>query len=163
MSAIPTATDVFLRNITSSTISVVIFEQNILRTLKGLSPACESYAKLLLHGMSHFLEQLRGLKTATEQATQTSTYMARSCNPECSNHISVWFVGCPTAITSWIPTTTGSEREHRCEGEQLVRSLQSSNLCYTVAHATLTRSHRIVNDSPETWKKNPDGSTKRFC
>ena len=50
---------------------VVIFEQNILRTLKGLSPACEYYAKLLLHGMYHFLEQLRGLKTATEQATQT--------------------------------------------------------------------------------------------
>ena len=50
---------------------VVIFEQNILRTLKGLSPACEYYAKLLLHGMHHFLEQLRGLKTATEQATQT--------------------------------------------------------------------------------------------
>ena len=50
---------------------VVIFEQNILRTLKGLSPACEFYAKLLLHGMYHFLEQLRGLKTATEQATQT--------------------------------------------------------------------------------------------
>ena len=49
---------------------VVIFEQNILRTLKGLSPACEFYAKLL-HGMYHFLEQLRGLKTATEQATQT--------------------------------------------------------------------------------------------
>ena len=50
---------------------VVIFEQNILRTLKGLSPACEFYAKLLLHGMYHFLEQLRGMKTATEQATQT--------------------------------------------------------------------------------------------
>ena len=50
---------------------VVIFEQNILRTFKGLSPACEFYAKLLLHGMYHFLEQLRGLKTATEQATQT--------------------------------------------------------------------------------------------
>ena len=50
---------------------VVIFEQNILRTFKGLSPACEFYAKLLLHGMYQFLEQLRGLKTATEQATQT--------------------------------------------------------------------------------------------
>ena len=50
---------------------VVIFEQNIPRTLKGLSPACEFYAKLLLHGMYHFLEQLRSLKTATEQATQT--------------------------------------------------------------------------------------------
>ena len=50
---------------------VVIFEQNILRTLKGLSPACEFYAKLLLHGMYQFLEQLRGLQTATEQATQT--------------------------------------------------------------------------------------------
>ena len=50
---------------------VVIFEQNILRTLKGLSPACEFYAKLLLHGMYQFLEQLRSLTTATEQATQT--------------------------------------------------------------------------------------------
>ena len=30
-----------------------------------------NFAKLLLHGMYHFLEQLRGLKTATEQATQT--------------------------------------------------------------------------------------------
>ena len=50
---------------------VVVFEQNILRALKGLSPACEFYAKLLLHGMYHFLEQLRRLKTATEQATQT--------------------------------------------------------------------------------------------
>ena len=50
---------------------VVIFEQNILRTLKGLSPACEFYAKLMLHGMYQFLEQLRSLTTATEQATQT--------------------------------------------------------------------------------------------
>ena len=50
---------------------VVIFEQNILRTLKGLSPTCEFYAKLLLHGMYQFLEQLRSLTTATEQATQT--------------------------------------------------------------------------------------------
>ena len=50
---------------------VVVFEQNILRTLKGLSPACEFYAKLLLHGMYQFLEQLRSLTTATEQATQT--------------------------------------------------------------------------------------------
>ena len=50
---------------------VIVSEQNLLRTLKGLSPACEFYAKLLLHGMYHFLEQLRGLKTATEQATQT--------------------------------------------------------------------------------------------
>ena len=50
---------------------VVVFEQNLLRMLKGLSPACEFYAKLLLHGVYHFLEQLRGLKTATEQATQT--------------------------------------------------------------------------------------------
>ena len=50
---------------------VVIFEQNILRTLKGLSPACGFYAKLLLHGMYLFLAQLTGLKTATEQATQT--------------------------------------------------------------------------------------------
>ena len=50
---------------------VVIFEQNILRTLKGLSPACEFYAELLLHGMYNFLQQLRGLRTAAEQATQT--------------------------------------------------------------------------------------------
>ena len=50
---------------------VVVFEQNILRTLKGLSLACEFYAKLLLHGMYQFLEQLRSLTTATEQATQT--------------------------------------------------------------------------------------------
>ena len=41
---------------------VVIFEQNILRALKGLSPACEFYAKLLLHGMYHFLEQLRSVE-----------------------------------------------------------------------------------------------------
>ena len=50
---------------------VVVFEQNIPRTLKGLSPACEFYAKLMLHGMYQFLEQLRSLTTATEQATQT--------------------------------------------------------------------------------------------
>ena len=50
---------------------VMVFEQNLLRTMKGLSPACEFYAKLLLHGIYHFLEQLRTLKTATEQATQT--------------------------------------------------------------------------------------------
>ena len=50
---------------------VIIFEQNFLRTVKGLSPACEFYAKLLLHGIYDFLEQLRTLETATEQATQT--------------------------------------------------------------------------------------------
>ena len=45
--------------------------QNFLRTMKGLSPACEFYTKLLLHGIYDFLEQLRTLETATEQATQT--------------------------------------------------------------------------------------------
>ena len=34
-------------------------------------PACEFYAKLLLHGICDFLEQLRTLEMATEQATQT--------------------------------------------------------------------------------------------
>ena len=47
---------------------VIVFEQNLLRTMKGLSPACKFYGKLLLHGMYQFLEQLRTLKTATEQA-----------------------------------------------------------------------------------------------
>ena len=50
---------------------VIIIEQNLLRTMKGLSPACEFYAKLLLHGIYDFLDQLRTLETATEQATQT--------------------------------------------------------------------------------------------
>ena len=50
---------------------VIIFEQNFLRMMKGLSPACEFYAKLLLHGIYDFLHQLRTLETATEQATQT--------------------------------------------------------------------------------------------
>ena len=47
---------------------VIVFEQNLLRTMKGLSPTCEFHAKLLLHGIYDFLEQLRTLETATEQA-----------------------------------------------------------------------------------------------
>ena len=39
--------------------------------MKGLSRACEFYAKLLLNGVYEFLERLRTLLTATEQAAQT--------------------------------------------------------------------------------------------
>ena len=46
-------------------------EQSLLRVMKGLSRACEIYAKLLLHGVYEFLERLRTLLTATEQAAQT--------------------------------------------------------------------------------------------
>ena len=47
------------------------FEQSLLRVMKGLSRACEFYAKLLLNGVYEFLERLRTLMTATEQAAQT--------------------------------------------------------------------------------------------
>ena len=35
---------------------VRVFEQNLLRVMKGLSRACEFYAKLLLNGVYNFLE-----------------------------------------------------------------------------------------------------------
>ena len=47
------------------------FEQSLLRVMKGLSRACELYTKLLLNGVYEFLEKLRTLLTATEQAAQT--------------------------------------------------------------------------------------------
>ena len=47
------------------------FEQSLLRVMKGLSRACEFYAKLLLNGVYEFLDRLRTLLTATEQAAQT--------------------------------------------------------------------------------------------
>ena len=47
------------------------YEQSLLRVMKGLSRACEFYAKLLLNGVYEFLERLRTLLTATEQAAQT--------------------------------------------------------------------------------------------
>ena len=70
---------------------VVIFEQNILRTFKGLSPACEFYAKLLLHGMYHFLEQLErfedsyrashsNLCNLTSRGIVSSTIGSTTCN-----------------------------------------------------------------------------------
>ena len=45
------------------------FEQSLLRVMKGLSRACEFYTKL--NGVYEFLERLRTLLTATEQAAQT--------------------------------------------------------------------------------------------
>ena len=39
--------------------------------MKGLSRACEFYAKLLSNGIYEFLERLRTLQTATEQVAQT--------------------------------------------------------------------------------------------
>ena len=47
------------------------FEQSLLRVMKGLSRACEFYAKLLLNGVYEFLDRLRTLLTATEQVAQT--------------------------------------------------------------------------------------------
>ena len=47
------------------------FEQSLLRVMKGLSRACELYTKLLLNGVYEFLDRLRTLQTATEQAAQT--------------------------------------------------------------------------------------------
>ena len=50
---------------------VRLFEQSLLRVMKGLSRACEFYVKLLLNGIYEFLERLRTLQTATEQVAQT--------------------------------------------------------------------------------------------
>ena len=36
---------------------VRVFEQNLLRVMKGLSRTCEFYAKLLLNGVYDFLEK----------------------------------------------------------------------------------------------------------
>ena len=50
---------------------VRVFEQTLLRVMKGLSCACEFYVKLLLNGVYEFLECLRTLQIATEQVSQT--------------------------------------------------------------------------------------------
>ena len=47
------------------------FEQSLLRVMKGLSRAFKIHAKWLLNGDNEFLERLRTLLTATEQAAQT--------------------------------------------------------------------------------------------
>ena len=41
---------------------VSVFEQNFLLTMKGVSPACEFYAKLLLNGTYDFLDQLQNIR-----------------------------------------------------------------------------------------------------
>ena len=49
-----------------------VFEQNFIRVMKGLSPGCEFYTKLMLNGLYEFLDRLRHWKKkATEQAAQT--------------------------------------------------------------------------------------------
>ena len=68
------------------------FEQSLLRVMKGLSRACEFYTKLLLNGVYEFLEKLRTLLTATEQAAQTfAEKQAEECfHPQLEAHLVTW-------------------------------------------------------------------------
>ena len=71
---------------------VRIFEQSLLRVMKGLSRACEFYVKLLLNGMYEFLERLRTLQTATEQVAQTfaEKQAEEEFHPQLEAHLVTW-------------------------------------------------------------------------
>ena len=71
---------------------VRLFEQNLLRVMKGLSRACEFYAKLLLNGIYEFLERLRTLQTATEQVAQTfaEKQAEEEFHPQLEAHLITW-------------------------------------------------------------------------
>ena len=68
------------------------FEQNLLRVMKGLSRACEFYAKLLLNGVYEFLDRLRTLLTATEQSAQTfaEKQAEEHFHPQLEAHLMNW-------------------------------------------------------------------------
>ena len=68
------------------------FEQSLLRVMKGLSRACEFYAKLLLNGVCEFLEKRRTLSTATEQAAQTfaEKQAEEYFHPQSEAHLVTW-------------------------------------------------------------------------
>ena len=68
------------------------FEQSLLRVMKGLSRACEFYAKLLLDGVYEFLERLRTLLTATEQSAQTfaEKQAEEYFHPQLEAHLVTW-------------------------------------------------------------------------
>ena len=71
---------------------VRLFEQSLLRVMKGLSQACEFYAKLLLNGVYEFLERLRTLQTATEQVSQTfaEKQAEEVFHPKLEAHLVTW-------------------------------------------------------------------------
>ena len=68
------------------------FEQSLLRVMKGLSRACEFYTKLLLNGVYEFLDRLRTLLTATEQAAQTfaEKQAEEYFHPQLEAHLVTW-------------------------------------------------------------------------
>ena len=68
------------------------FEQGLLRVMKGLSRAFEFYAELLLNGVYEFLEKLRTLLTATEQAAQTfaEKQAEEYFHPQLEAHFVTW-------------------------------------------------------------------------
>ena len=68
------------------------FEQSLLCVMKGLSRACEFDTKLLLNGVYEFLERLRTLLTATEQAAQTfaEKQAEEYFHPQFEAHLVTW-------------------------------------------------------------------------
>ena len=60
--------------------------------MKGLSRACEFYTKLLFNGVYDFLERLRTLLTATEQAAQTfaEKQAEEYFHPQLEAHLVTW-------------------------------------------------------------------------
>ena len=71
---------------------VRVFEQTLLRVMKGLSCACEFYVKLLLNGVFEFLERLRTLQTATEQVSRTfaEKQAEEVFHPQLEAHLVTW-------------------------------------------------------------------------
>ena len=84
------------------------FEQSLLRVMKGLSRACELYTKLLLNGVYEFLEKLRTLLTATEQAAQTlaEKHAEEYFHPQLEAHLVTW-------ITMKLPTPVKTRAYNR--------------------------------------------------
>ena len=85
------------------------FEQNLLRVMKGLSRACEFYAKLLLNGVYEFLDRLRTLLTATEQSAQTfaEKQAEEHFHPQLEAHLMNWIT---TKLPGPVKTTAQNRR-----------------------------------------------------
>ena len=97
----------------------------ILRVLKGLSRACEFYAKLLFNGVYEFLDRLRTLLTATEQSAQTfaEKQAEEHFHPQLEAHLMNW-------ITMKLPGPVKTRAQNR-RSQPSVRILLTE-FCFTL-------------------------------
>ena len=125
----------YLEDLVKAVDEIRSFEQTFIRIMKGLTPSCVLYAKLLFNGVCECLRILREETTASGQAEKQFNKKAEEANfhPQLESHVVTW-------VTNILPRYV--ETGHTVEGQSLVLGYILLN---TTSHCCPNQGNRLGN------------------